>query len=600
MTGMREERDRSRIPAAGTRQLHVGTRPDAGAQPPAAGAPAAGTAPAPAHGALRPSAGRTRRTSRRAWSGTTLGVAAVVALVVVGNLIWIVHDHQAPPWDQAHYLHLTWQWRRALTDGGLRRAVSAFYNTDPAYPPLYMLAITPFEALRNGVDAALVANTLMLAGTIVTVAAIAARLFGRRAAIPAAIFVGTAPVIYGLSRTVLVDTLVVLLAALTVLAAIASNGFQDRRWAVACGVFAGLATLTKMTAPGIVLAPALLTLAWPQQITLRRQLTNAAIAVAVAVVVALAWYTVNLNPALDYLRSTTNGQLAIGTTTSPLNLHAFLEFLVVTIDSGIGTILLVVAVVAAALSARRLRSHIDRRGLIRLAIPASWFLIPFVVLAVSHNQDIRYLAPGIAGVAVLAAGAVAAIRPAALRRVVLGAAAVVLAVQFAAYLTPAPGTGVGRLAVGSRTFQVTVPLDGSRLADTRRPGVPDYATPIVRALAAARTAGRAPLDVCLLESQQVVNGNTLGYVGESRGVALTFTDLSYLPHVGAAALAATLSQCPVALYIPGDSGTGRVGLLNRSSAAARITPTELGAFNGPRRRFPVGDGLSVQLLRRAP
>jgi hypothetical protein len=94
----------------------------------------------------------------------------------------------------------------------------------------------------------------------------------------------------------------------------------------------------------------------------------------------------------------------------------------------------------------------------------------------------------------------------------------------------------------------------------------------------------------------VVNGNTIGYVAESSGVSLAFTDMSYIPQMSAQALAAELSACPVALYIPGDSGQGRVALLNSVSGAARITASEIAGFDGPRPVLPVGDGLSVEVL----
>lgn len=593
MTEIRDERDPSPTPPLRGGRTGAASRPNVGD-----GTAREGTKPT-GRAARWTSAEYARRLVQGASSRTVLGVLVVVGLVMAGNLIWIVRDHQAPPWDQAHYLHLSWTWRYALTHGGVRHAVSAVYHTDPAYAPLYMLVITPFEAIRDGVRAALVANMLLLAGIVLATAGIAARLYGRRAAVPAAIFIATAPMVYGLSRTPLVDMLLVALVTLTVLAALASDGFQDRRWSVACGVLVGLATLTKMTAPGIILAPVLLTFAWPERPTPRRQFTNALIAAGIAVAVALPWYVVNLNPALDYLRSTTSGQLAIGTTGSPLSVHAFLAFVSATIDSGVGTILVVVVVIASGLAARRLGRRLDRRDVVRHAIPVSWFAVPFVALAVSHNQDVRYLAPGVAGVAVLAGGAVAAIQPSIVRRVVLGAAGVALALQFVSYLAPVPGTSTARLVVGPPSFRVKVPFDGSPLAYTRRPGVPDYASPIVQALAEERSSPQAPLDVCLLESQQVVNGNTLGYVAEVRGVTLTFTDLSYVPRVSPVVLAADLSRCRIALYIPGDTGTGRVALLNGSSAAVRITTAQLASFNGPRRSFPVGDGLRVQLLRRA-
>jgi hypothetical protein len=108
-----------------------------------------------------------------------------------------------------------------------------------------------------------------------------------------------------------------------------------------------------------------------------------------------------------------------------------------------------------------------------------------------------------------------------------------------------------------------------------------------------------PLNVCLLETQAVINGNTLGYVAESSGIPLTFTDLSYIPHVSAKTLAADLLSCPVALFIPGDSGQGRVGVLNKVSAAERISRRELAEFDGPRPVLSVGDGLSVEVLEHA-
>jgi Dolichyl-phosphate-mannose-protein mannosyltransferase len=539
----------------------------------------------------------------RRWSRWNVAVVVgVVGLVLVSNLVWIARDHQAPPWDQAHYLHINFQWRHALSEGGFHRIASAFYDTDPRYAPLYMLVITPFQAIRQGVNAALVANTIMLCGTVLAAAVVATRLYGQRAAPAAAVFVATCPIIYGLSRTPLVDTLLVLLVALAVMSAVVSQGFQRRGWAVLCGVFVGLATLTKITAPGVVMLPMLVSIALPERMAPKRQLTNATIAAIVAVVVALPWYAVNLSPSLDYLRSTTHGQLTIGTTGDPIDFHAFLTYASRTIDSAIGVILVLVVVVAGSLASRRLlHRRVSRRDVARIAIPASWFVAPFAALAVSHNQDIRYLAPGVTGIAVLAAGAIVAIRPRLVSTVVLGPAVAALAIQFFSFVAPFPSTGSAKYVTGPASFRLTLPFDGSSLIWTRRPGLPDYATPIVRALAKERGHERSkgPLDVCLLGTQQVVNGNTLGFVAETQGVNVTFTDLSYVPNVSSTALATRLSGCGTALYVPKFSGPDRDAVLNRSSAAALLTPDELAAFNGPRETFPVGDGFNVQVLRRA-
>jgi hypothetical protein len=530
-------------------------------------------------------------------------VIVVVGVVLVSNLVWMARDHEAPAWDQAHYLHVNFEWRRALSEGGFHTIVSAFYDTDPGRGPLYVLVITPFEAIREGVNAAIVANTLLLCGTILTTAVVATRLYGRRAAPAAAVFVATCPILYGVSRETLVDTLLTLLVALAVMSAIVSSGFQRRGWAVLCGVFVGLATLTKITAPGFVIVPALGSLALTGSIAPKRQATNATLAVVVAVLVALPWYAVNLRPAVDYLQSTTSGELAIGITDDPLDFHAFLAFASRIINSVVGVILVLVVVIGVVLASRRLLNRpVSRQDLGRIVVPGSLFVVPFAALALSHNQDIRHVAPGVPGVAVLAAGAIVSIRPRLVGTALLSAATIALAFQFLSFLGPFPSAGSATLTAGPESFRLTMPFDGSSLEYARKPGVPDYATPIVRALgkASAHKSSEGALDVCLLETHRVVNGNTLRYVAEAEGVPVTFTDLSYVPDASGEEFAAMLSGCRTAIHVVDYSGSGRVAVLNRSSAAARITESELAEFNGPRERFPVGEGFTAQLLRRAP
>jgi hypothetical protein len=536
------------------------------------------------------------------WSkATRVGVAITVAAVFGANLAWIALDHQAPAWDQANYLHIVYLWRSAFHQGGLGQAISAIYHADPSHPPLYMLAIAPFEAIDQGVGASLVANTLMLCVLVPATAMIAARLYGQRAAFPAALFVATCTMIIGLSRTTLVDIMLVLLVVLAVLAVVLSNGFERRGWALAVGALVGLATLTKMTAPAFVLAPALVALALPERRLPRQQVTNGLLAAATALLVALPWYVVNIGPAWSYLRSATGGELAIGTTAHPLSLDALLAFAAGTLDTGIGLILAVVLVVATVLAWqssgwRRLK----RQDLARIALPVSWFGVAFVVVAASHNQDIRFLAPGIPGLAVLAAGAVAAVTPRLLRLALLGLATGALTWQFVTYVTPFPSAGSASIEAGPASFRLTLHMDGSPLAYERRPGVPDYATPVIRKLMTVREqlTPHGYLPVCILETQEVINGNTIGFVAETLGVPVLLTDLSYLPRVSPNVLAIDLSGCQSALYIPGHVGSGRSGVLNQASAAAQMTPAELAQFKRAGGSLPVGDGLRVQVLER--
>jgi hypothetical protein len=323
------------------------------------------------------------------------------------------------------------------------------------------------------------------------------------------------------------------------------------------------------------------------------------LAAIVSVLIGVVWYAFNLSAALTYLRSATSGQLSIGTTSSPLTLHAFAAYMSSVIDSAVGTLLVLFLLVAGALTLPRLfHRRISRAEMIRIAIPVSWFAVPFASLALSSNQDVRYLAPGITGLAVLAAGMISAIRPATLRRIVLAGAVLALGWQYISYEIVHSTPASASVQFGPSSFPIVIPFDGSDLIYTRPPGMSDFANPVVRALSGYQEHADPgkPLNVCLLETQAVINGNTLGYVARSSGIPLTFTDLSYIPHVSAKALAAELLSCPVALYIPGDSGNGRVGVLNKVSAAQRISQRELAEFGGPRPILSVGDGLSVEIL----
>jgi 4-amino-4-deoxy-L-arabinose transferase-like glycosyltransferase len=527
-------------------------------------------------------------------------------VAALGNGWWIRSDHQSPAWDQSNYLHIAYAWRHAFDTGGLSSWISALYHANPAYPPLYMLLISPTEAIAPGVRAALVVNTALLLGTALAAAVTASRLFGQRSAFPAALLVAGCPMIYGLSRTALVDILLVFLSTTAVMAAVLSDGFQDRRWAIVCGLSVGLASLTKMTAPGILIPPILCCLFIPARLHLRRQAANLMGAGLAAVAVALTWYAVNLSPALGYLRSATGGTLAIGTTGNPLSLHAFAAFVSLTIDSAAGVILVLTALAAGALALPDLRRRLHRTTLARIGVPALWFATGFAALAISHNQDVRYLAPGIVGIGVLTAGALGSISPSLAGRIVLVVATSALALQFVSYSTSIPATGDATVTVGTPSFPIVAPFDGSPMGYTIRPGIPDYANPIVDQLARAqqRLAPQGTLTVCLLTTQRVVNQNTLGFVSEVAGLRLRYLDYSYVPTLSASQLGSAIAGCPVVvLQVSQSSGrgaseTGRVGVLNRSSAEARVRASQLAPFSGPRVSLPIGDGLDAVILTR--
>ncbi len=539
---------------------------------------------------------------------TEWAVFLTTALAVVGNIIWVQEDHQSPAWDQANYLHISLLWRHGFAHGGIGGFLRAIYNVAPSFPPLYMLFITPFQAIAVGVGPALVANTLIYAATIVAAALIATKLYGQRAAFLSALFTATCPLLFGLSRTVLVDILLALLCTLAVMAIVFSDGFLSTGWSICVGIFAGLAMLTKFTTPAMVIGPALFGMLLPVKLRWRRQLRNAALGTIASLIVTLPWYIPELGPSLTYLHYATSGSGAIGTTPHPLALPSLFSYLSGVADDGLGAVLAIILLLAAcAVAPAYIRRRPSRTTIARVAVPLTWLLVPFLVVMTEHNQDIRFLVPGVVGIAVLASGLLSKIQSSALRKTFSGIACVVLSWQFVTYIQPVPGFGaavetLSLSSAGTLVVALQVPLDGQALGYARAPGIPDYAGPILTGLedASHKLDVSGPLTICLLESQEVVNTNTISFEAAERGDNFLFTDLSYIPRMSAPQLASALTACPLALYIPPapSAYVGRVAVLNSASAAARITPPELAQFDVLRPNYPVGNGLNVEILER--
>jgi hypothetical protein len=105
--------------------------------------------------------------------------------------------------------------------------------------------------------------------------------------------------------------------------------------------------------------------------------------------------------------------------------------------------------------------------------------------------------------------------------------------------------------------------------------------------------------LCLLESDPIVNPNTLLYLVNENNLPLTVTQL-----FGAtgqeSSLARQLKRCSFALYVRqpglGNDAAARISIVNSNVAADYMTPALVGLFKGPPHTFSVGGDQQVQLL----
>jgi 4-amino-4-deoxy-L-arabinose transferase-like glycosyltransferase len=535
-------------------------------------------------------------------------------LAAAANAVWILLDHTAPAWDQAHYLLVSLQYRHAFDADGLSGMLHAIDSVDTSRGPLFPILITPFVAvLGDSARSAMVLNVVLAPVLYLAAGQIAWLLFRNGVARLLTIFlVATLPLLVGLYHNVFQDFLLASLATLSLLLLLMTDRFQRPWLCAALGLTMGLGTLAKVTFPLFVLGPLMVVLLQlflsrrdarradqpEDEPDIRAALTNLVIAAAVFAVVALPWYLKNYAAAREYVESTTSGPLSVGAGPKhPLTFDAAASFTANLVDSDLSWILALVAITALLLNLPRVRSLFSRPmrsgPVLKLAFLLSWVLVPYLTLVSAHNQDVRLMAAAMPGVAVLVAGAVSTVRSANARRTLVVIAVVAFGYQTLNHvISVSPGSENLTVRIGS--YPAVLHLGSEPIGYEQLPG-PDYAAPIVDYLARAVQQGPSSdqlHSVCLLETEPAINETTLGFAAATREAPLVFYNVKAMPEDGTS-LASTLSKCNFAIYakqsLPNSNlADVRLTLVNEEFAATAMTPALLKLFAGPSRVFSTG------------
>jgi len=578
--------------------------------------------------------------SRFRLDSASLTAIALAITLALANGVWILLDHSDPSWDQAHYLFTALQYREAFHGGGLVELLRAVKDVDPSHGPLFTVVLLPALSLFGASNrSGLIVNLLAAPVLYLAAGEIAYTFFRNNLARLLAIFlVATTPILVGLFHNVLQDFLLVTLATLSLLLLLKSEGFR-RRWITwAMALTMGLGMLTKVTFPLFVIGPLLVviaeiaynairerrTAAEGSGADLRPVLINVAGALVVYLIVTLAWYGPNFSATRDYVNSTTGGTLALGAGPSdPYTFRAIASFTTMVINRNLSWVILLVGIVAVLLSWPRLRSlfhrPVDPAPLWKLAFLLAWAVVPYLSVALAHNQDVRLMAPAFPAVAVLAAGAISSIPKPQVRLALAGVVVLVLSYQTLTHITDVtPGFFPERLRVSVSSYEASIPLDSQPIGYEQLPG-DDYVEPIfdyIEEVSAHRPGGPGAAEICLLQTDPVVNSNTFGFMAAARGDVYGFADVVQGAG-GSKELSSVLSGCDFALYsrppepLPSEAGD-RLKLVNEPYAANHMTPSMFRLFQGPSKVFPVspqpdsgdrvttGQGTAVRILTRTP
>jgi hypothetical protein len=586
-----------------------------------------------AEGSLPAAANSNRRDRHaRAWfdlDGRPVAVLLAVA-AALANGVWVLLDHSSPSWDQSNYLHVTWQYQQALDHHGITGLAHSVHSIDPAQAPLFAVLMLPFfyifgDVQRAGLMLNLVASPILFLSTGEVAYAI---LRNPRARLLAILLVSTMPLVVGLDHNVLQDFLLMTLATVSILLLLKTDLFRRRTPSLLFALTMALGSLTKVTFLLFVIGPIAIVVG--QVIALARSThvhsgaarqpaslpgagVNIVGAVALYLCLTLAWYGPNFSKTLAYIRSTTSGPLSLGAGPSdPYTVHAVLSFTAGMMNADVSWVFGLAAIAAALLNIPTLitwwrNRDFRRQGLIDAAFLLSWILIPYLLVALAHNQDVRLMAPAMPGMVVILAGLITAVRWVYVR-IILAAATVTASVyQVGRLVTPLqldflPAEAT--LAIGQ--FDAVIPFQSQSIGYEQLPGK-DYTTPIISYIeavshAASGHSGGPNPTVCLLESNPIVNGNTFSYLIAARGDAFTIRNITIGPQ-GPSELVTQLAGCDFALYVkqPPIASTTlptRLALVNGTFAAEFMTPKLFSLFRSPSRSFYVGGGQRVQILVR--
>jgi 4-amino-4-deoxy-L-arabinose transferase-like glycosyltransferase len=328
-----------------------------------------------------------------------------LAFYVINNGIWLALDASSPSYDKAAHAKFALEYLR-LFEAPSRLSLTKLLIVTEYWPPFFHLASVPIT-ITFGFSVSKVAatNFLFLPVAVFSIYAIGRHLFDEWVGVGAVVLTLLYPIVYALSRTVLVDFALLAMVALTVHVVLTSDGGLNPRRSWALGLVAGAAMLTKWTAVVFFLGPTLL---WVAR-TIRRDrprvvtvIAALALAMFTFAIVALPWYVRSFDTFVKGAR------VALGSDPAqegdPVQVLASLEWYGRALRDQLVLTPLLIATLAGLLACVWRRS---RAGLLFLAC---WILPPLVFFVLIPNKDGRFIVPALPAVALLAAAGIQSMR----------------------------------------------------------------------------------------------------------------------------------------------------------------------------------------------
>lgn len=364
----------------------------------------------------------------------------IVALVILlaglaaANVVWLSRNKTPPSWDQSAHLSYSLDYYRIVRGVNpfkvnYSKLVDRLLGVSTYWPPFFHFSTLPLT-LGFGFSPLSAVGThilymILLAFSVYAVGRHFVR--GPTAAAAAALTL-LFPIVFGLSRTALIDfplTAMVAFAQAMILKSAAGTRLKS---AALLGLAAGLCMMTKWTGPVFFAGTFLLILAeaWKRKDVPRRGMVlSLGLAAAVGAAVVLPWFIKNRETFLQMMRFiNANDPTRLGSP-APFSLKAFGWYITDTLRNLLTWPIVPFAGLGlAGLVAARKNGRL-------LAFLACWILPAYVIFVGTPVKDSRFLVPLLPALGLLTAAGIAALPWKPLRLGAFAALFAVAAAQFA-------------------------------------------------------------------------------------------------------------------------------------------------------------------------
>src|SRR3989344_583608 len=357
---------------------------------------------------------------------TLILFAAILVFHLANNVYWSGQNTANYYDESVHYMLSAEEYGNILEPETLHDAEHLYPILEYSkglYPPFFHLMNTAaFIFMGITKQSILAINTIFLAILVISTFLIGKEVYDEKTGLIAAGVVSFFPAIFLLSRLYLLDLALTAMVTASLFTLLKTKSFTDRKMSALAGITFGLGMLTKITFIIFLIVPLCIILKQTAAKINETQKKNILLFSALAITLFFLWYFSHAESLIDNIGI--QNKIGIFEGNPAWNTPDGAMFYI------LGTINAISAPIAIILAAGALLFAKSGKHKKELAFFGFFILVPFIVFTFISIKEIRHFVPLSGVFAILAGKAIIGIQNLQIKKLVLGALAAILIVQF--------------------------------------------------------------------------------------------------------------------------------------------------------------------------